>query len=1328
MIFDRYTKILKLYFDDSERGLRRLILSSYFLGTPIFLLLFSIHAFHAKANNIYTYMIFSISVSVILWLIIRKKPTIYDWIYPVAIAPSICFGLAYLGIEDHGNAFIALLLAPPFLASVFFPFSITAFTWAVSTIICFTVVSIQTGTYFAAFLNTVLFSSVNGLIILIVFYKIRILHQTTIQLQKNELVLNVLLKNTSAGVIIIDRETNIIEHANNAALGLLKRSADEIIGKINDNQTYLFNEDLCIHSVNSEGLEHSEIIFKDSSGNKAALLKSARNVVINNRDKILETFIDISYQKEIEDKLVAHESYLSQLLAAIPDLIIVLDSKGCFLDYMAGEDNDLYMPSEAFIGKSINEIMPEPLAGKLTSSLELLLHDNPVAPFEYQLIIKQQRCYFECILSKTDNSNIVAVVRNITAHRRIEKKLTESEANFRLFFETMQDMIFVADIDGKLLFANNAASTALGYTMDDFVSMQLTDLYQKESYNEAKTIIEEMVTHKRDICHLPILKKNGTQLPSETKIWIGNWNGQECIFGVSKDLSLKIEAEQRFEQLFRNSPSLMALTLLPQRTFVDVNICFLQTLGYSRSELIGKTSTELNLFANSDQEISFAEIIRNKQPLRDFEILLRCKDGTFRDGLISGDIVYNKGTQFFLTVMVDITANKKAEQALRQKSEELDRYFTSSLDLLCIADTKGNFIRLNPEWERVLGFRISELEQTNFLDYVHPEDIEKTLEVMKSLDNQQDVLFFVNRYRCKDNSYRWIEWRSKPIGNEFYAVARDISDRKQAELELIKMNEILALQTSRANEMATQAAEANAAKSNFLATMSHEIRTPMNGIIGMTNLLLDSKLDRLQLHYAEIVKSSCESLLALINDILDFSKIEAGKLEIDQIPFNMETIVKSSSKAFTYEALKKNISLHIFFKPGIPETIIGDPIRLQQIITNLIGNALKFTKKGFINVTCDVDSEDETTCLVKFEVQDSGVGISEQKQHLLFQQFSQTDSSITRKYGGTGLGLAISKKLAEMMGGSIGVKSIEGIGSLFWFTIRTKKLSESINDQHRANYHESIKIGSHTNENDLFKHELKIILAEDNLINQEVAIRILNKIGISRITVCKNGVEVIDNLKKGSFDLILMDIQMPEMDGLQTTRLIRDPSSEVPQHAIPIVAMTANAMKDDRDVCLEYGMTDYISKPFTIDILDKVIMRCVKDKHSKDNSKTPENGMEFYSTIFNFQDMMKRLVDDFELANNIIELFIQNTPGHIAELKNALINEDNGKIRFIAHTLKGASSNICISQFTNLAHKIELATQKESISALSIMITELEAIFIYTKTEILKYPQFRTLP
>lgn len=460
-----------------------------------------------------------------------------------------------------------------------------------------------------------------------------------------------------------------------------------------------------------------------------------------------------------------------------------------------------------------------------------------------------------------------------------------------------------------------------------------------------------------------------------------------------------------------------------------------------------------------------------------------------------------------------------------------------------------------------------------FFDIVHPDDLPKLKadnEVTLMIDEPLDTTF---RIIHKNGDIRWIWERSRvvevrPDDPGFSVVEGFFSDITNERLR-------------------DEAEHASRAKSEFLANMSHEIRTPMNGVLGLTSLLLDTELNQEQRKYATTIQRSAEALLCVIDDILDFSKIESGKLSLESIDFSLRDMLSDITDMLMPAIRDKGLDFDLHTSPDFPNLVRGDHGRLRQVLVNLMSNAVKFTQAGRVSLNCTADLKTvngEERPFLTFKVHDSGVGISTDRQQSIFDPFIQADSSTTRQFGGTGLGLSISRQLVRLMGGDIGVESKLGQGSIFWFNVT---LERPLSEQPEA--------GSGRPQGDLKAAGAEvgpqyILLAEDSPVNQMVAKGVLEKMG-HQVEVVDNGVKALEALKVNDYDFVLMDCQMPEMDGYRATRMLRDPASGVLNPAIPVIAMTAHAMAGDKEKCLAAGMNDYIAKPFKLNQLRVVIKR-----------------------------------------------------------------------------------------------------------------------------------------
>lgn len=634
-------------------------------------------------------------------------------------------------------------------------------------------------------------------------------------------------------------------------------------------------------------------------------------------------------------------------------------------------------------------------------------------------------------------------------------------------------------------------------------------------------------------------------------------------------MSSLVDYEHLFEHFYKNTPIGIALVSMELK-WVRVNPAMCDIFGYTEDELMTYTAAELTYPEDANATEDYIKQLLDGE-IAAFESKKRYVHKT---GAVIWTTLHvslmrdptNGSPLYFIAQFIDNTKNMRAEQLLQESIERYTSLKKYNHDAIISFGLDGSIINGNQVAEQLTGFRIDELIGVSIAKLIGQYHLDSLLADMAV---HTEVEKNITAIKNKNGVSVEVLATLAPIiihgkNTGFYIIAKDMTEQKRLIIE-------------------KEAAEkTNKAKSEFLAMMSHEIRTPMNGVIGMTDLLLETNMEREQREYVKIIKQSGVTLLAIINDILDFSKIESGMTEINEDPFNVRAVVGDSLHIIMPKALMKNLEIKTFVSPRVPDIVIGDDTKLKQVLINLLSNAVKFTAEGTIEIAVECVSQDQQGVCLQFAIRDTGVGVPEDKVDKLFDPFYQVDHYMTRKTEGTGLGLAICKKLVRLLDGEIWHEAnLERPGSVFLFTAHFRT---------QAGFGGTDR-GLPGAQDESWINPLKILIAEDNAVNQFVLKKTLEKLGYYA-TVVQNGVEVVEAVERDAYDLIFMDIQMPIMDGVTATRTIK--KRRAPNPHPYIVAVTAHAIKGDRDKYVAAGMDDYISKPINLDAVTRTIDKFLK--------------------------------------------------------------------------------------------------------------------------------------
>ncbi len=758
-----------------------------------------------------------------------------------------------------------------------------------------------------------------------------------------------------------------------------------------------------------------------------------------------------------------------------------------------------------------------------------------------------------------------------------------------------------------------------------------------------------------------------------------------------------VQSEHRFRATFKHAPLGLAL-LGSDRRWLLVNQKLCSILGYSPDEL--KRSDFEQLLHPEERDgaaVQFAKLASDEQATSSFESRFIQKNGTVVWMELNASSISNgeEGPGSMLIAFEDISNRKRLLAELLATQTRFRLLAEGIPQIAWIADAKGSAKFFNQRWYEYTGDKPNGDCAKAFRLALHPDDhAEDGKRWAAALDEGRSYEMEF-RLRREDGSYRWHLGRALPARDENQAIVNwpgtytDIEDQKKAQEVL----EGKVQERTRDLRLENDALEgASKAKSSYLATMSHEIRTPLNGIVGMLELLAATELDQEQRECANTLRSSTESLLAVVNGILDLSRIEAGKMELDSIDFRIDRVLRDVVTPLRALAKPKGIEVEFHVAQEVPRDLRGDPLRLGQILTNLIGNAVKFTREGKVTVAVSLVRETGRKIRVGWEVTDSGIGMSESEIAKLFGEFAQASVSTQRQFGGSGLGLSIAKRFAQLMGGEIGVRSVLGEGSTFWFNVELERAQQPVPLNGEMEVHTPIHpIG------------LRVLVVEDNEVNKKVATRMLSRLGHYSEAV-GDAVQGLEAVNTKTFDIIFTDCELPGMSGYEFAAALRKDKPTGP----PIVAMTANAMKGDREKCIAAGMDDYLAKPIKLIDLQRVIERALATRRHKKRvadkilagklnpegrgrppEKRPAAGNPKITPPVDVDYLLQSVEGNAQAAREIVSSYLLESPQLLGQLSMQVERQSKDGIQTAAHRLRGAMLAIGAKSAATVAEAVE---------------------------------------
>lgn len=876
--------------------------------------------------------------------------------------------------------------------------------------------------------------------------------------------------------------------------------------------------------------------------------------------------------------------------------------------------------------------------------------------------------------------NIASYLKSqITRQREAEKELQEQKRFYEQILNFIPADLAIVDKWQRYLFVNPSAvkdarirEWIIGKTDEQYrlyknkpvaASDERRQYFEKAVQSKAQVSWEEKVEGKNGNTeyHLRVLFPVFDEAGELSIMIIYGFNITER---KKNEEQIRL-SEERYRSIFDNSQAMICTHDLNGK-ILDTNKAALVTLGYSKEELVGAPLAQL---LQQDKRPQFEEHylgeIKTKGSAEGIMLAIS-KDGKRKYLLYQNYLVQDSGDPYVIGFSQDITARIEAERALK-KSEEKYRSIIENMNLgLLQVDTQERIVYANQSFCDMTGFEISEVIGGSAPDLLLREQqrVDTTSIIERRKNGVSDA--YELQIRNKRGELKWCLISGAPLlddsGNFLGSIGihLDITRQKTLEQEL--------------RQAKADADNSAHAKELFLTNMSHEIRTPMNAIIGIGNQLAKTTLQPQQRFFLDTIRNASANLLVIINDLLDFSKIEAGKVSLEYIGFNLGDMLENAVQILKHKAEEKGLTLDYRFDKAVAPVLIGDPYRINQILMNLLSNSIKFTENGKVSINCTIEKNEAKSQRLLFTVTDTGIGMSEEFLKHLFVSFSQEDESITRKFGGTGLGMSISKQLIELMGGQIHVESKKNHGTSISFSITCPigawdDLPEAWDTQADTN---------------ILKGK-RLLLVEDNSINRLLATMVLTQYG-AEVVEAEDGSVAIAKFAPGQFDMILMDVQMPVKNGLETTEYIREHLDKV----IPIIALTANAFKQEEERCLQAGMNDFISKPFDEDKMIRLISQWLGKVVTTTTGPSSKAPQKTATKLYDLNKVRAVSRGDDAFVKRIMELFIEDIPGNIRQMEQRCEEKNWAGLAAIAHKIRPSVHNLGMNTLADELHVIEL--------------------------------------